>query len=61
MQNVNMTVEGRVLVIRVDLDADATPSASGKTMVIASTRGNATVDDGKGNPVHVGLNVWRKR
>ena len=61
MQNVAMTVEGEILVIKVDLGADAKPSASGKTMVIASTRGNAVVDDGKGNAVHVGLNVYRKR
>ena len=61
MQNVKMSVDKGILTITVSLDAEATPSASGKTMVLASTRGNATVEDGTGGTVCVGVNVYRKR
>jgi hypothetical protein len=46
------------LVIRVPMGTP-TPSASGKTLVVASTRGNKTTDlliDGK--PVVIGLNAY---
>lgn len=59
MKNVEMTVEGSVLTIRVDLSQEFGPSSSGKTVIIASTEGNASVpgrDDAK-----VGLNVYRKK
>ena len=34
--------------------------ASGKSMVLATTRGNATIDTPEA-PVSVGLNIYRKR
>jgi hypothetical protein len=43
MKNVEMTVEGRVLVIKVDLTEEFGPSSSGKTIIIASTEGNVSV------------------
>ena len=60
MQNVVTSVEGRTLVIRVELDADGRRSASGKTIVIASTRGNAAIADSDGNQYMMGLNVYKK-
>lgn len=58
-----MTVEikGGKLCIEIDLETP-TPSASGKTLVVASTRGNAVTDvkiDGK--PVTIGLNAYIKK
>jgi hypothetical protein len=58
-----MTVEikGNKLCIEIDLETP-TPSASGKTLVVASTRGNAVTDatvDGK--PVTIGLNAYIKK
>ena len=53
-------VEGKKLIIEMDLH-DPTPSASGKTLVVASTRGNKTTEaiiDGK--PVVIGLNAYIK-
>jgi hypothetical protein len=44
-----------------NLQQKPTPSASGKTLVVASTRGNAVTDvlvDGK--PVTIGLNAYIK-
>jgi hypothetical protein len=55
-------IEENKLVIEIDLEASPRPSASGKTMVVASTHGNVTTDvlvDGK--PVTIGLNAYIKR
>lgn len=56
----NVEIRGNRLCIEIDLEKP-TPSASGKTLVVASTRGNAVTDvlvDGK--PVTVGLNTYIK-
>lgn len=58
MQNVKMTVKGNKLTIEVDLDAPTTPSASQKTDVVATTRGNVPIADGK---FMVGLNIYKPR
>lgn len=57
-----MTVEikGNKLCIEIDLEAP-TPSASGKTLVVASTRGNTvTSAEVDGKPVIIGLNAYVK-
>jgi hypothetical protein len=58
MNNVDMKVNGNLLTITVDLSKEFGPSASGKTIQIASTQGNVSI------PGHVdkkiGLNVYRK-
>lgn len=43
MKNVEMTVEGTLLTIKVDLSKEFGPSSSGKTIIIASTEGNVTI------------------
>lgn len=48
-------IKGDKLIITVDLTAPGTPSASGKSLVIATTRGNVQIGG-----VTVGLNVYRK-
>ena len=58
MKNVQMTVEGNILTIRVDLSKEFGPSSSGKTIIIASTEGNVAVPD---REEKVGLNVYRRR
>jgi hypothetical protein len=40
MKNVQMTVEGNILTIKVDLSKEFGPSASGKTIIVASTEGS---------------------
>ena len=49
MKNVEMSTEGNILIIKVDLSKEFGPSASGKTIIIASTEGNVTI------PGHEGL------
>lgn len=58
MKNVDMTVEGTKLTITIDLTKEFGPSASGKTIIIASTEGNVTIPD---RQEKVGLNVYRKK
>jgi hypothetical protein len=53
-----MSVEGTILTIKVDLSKEFGPSASGKTIIIASTEGNIAVP---GRDEKVGLNVYRKK
>ncbi|MDH5739753.1 MAG: hypothetical protein HC801_08240 [Nitrospira sp.] len=58
MKNVEMTVEGTVLTIRVDLSKEFGPSSTGKTIIIASTEGNVTIPT---RQEKIGLNVYRKK
>ena len=58
MKNVQMTVQGNILTITVDLSKEFGPSSSGKTTIIASTEGNVSVLD---REEKVGLNVYRKK
>jgi hypothetical protein len=57
-EDVTVNREGDMLVIRIPI-AKATPSASGKTLVVASTRGNQKTSvqiDGK--DLYVGVNAY---
>ena len=58
MKNVEMTVENNILTIKVDLTKEFGPSSSGKTIIIASSEGNVTIE---GREEKVGLNVYRKK
>ncbi len=56
------TIEGNELVIRLPLNKSPVPSASGKTLVIASTHGNRTTEAVvQGQPVIVGVNAYIQR
>jgi len=55
---VTAKIEGRKLIITADLETP-TPSASGKTLVVASTRGNMKTDVlVEGKPLTIGLNAY---
>jgi len=58
MKNVELTVEGTLLTIKVDLSKDFGPSSSGKTTIIATTEGNVNVPE---REEKVGLNVYKKK
>lgn len=59
MKNVEMTVDGNILTIKVDLSKDFGPSSSGKTIIIASTEGNVAITGHE--EAKIGLNVYRKK
>jgi hypothetical protein len=60
-QNVNLEVseDGKHLVIRVDLTKSFGPSSTGKSEIVASTQGNAPVPNT--DRIMLGLNLFRKR
>jgi hypothetical protein len=57
MKNVEMTVEGDILTLTVDVSKEFGPSKSGKTIIVASTEGNKSVP---GRNEKVGLNIYKK-
>lgn len=57
MKNVEMSVAGNVLTIKVDLTKTFGPSKSGKTIIVATTEGNVPVP-GHDN-IKVGLNIYK--
>lgn len=59
MKNVEMKVESNILTIRVDLAKEFGPSSSGKTIIIATTEGNVSVEGHE--EIKVGLNVYKKK
>jgi hypothetical protein len=59
MKNVEMKTEDNILIIKVDLTKEFGPSASGKTIIIASTEGNISIPE-KEN-IKIGLNVYKKK
>ena len=59
MENVKIDIKNSILTIVVDLNKNGVPSASGKTLVIATSRGNALIDPEK--KIYMGLNVYKAR
>jgi hypothetical protein len=58
MKNVELTIDGTMLTIKVDLSKDFGPSSSGKTTIIASTEGNVSIP---GREEKIGLNIYKKK
>ena len=59
MKNVEMKVEGNILTIKIDLTKEFGPSASGKTIIIASTEGNISIPNKE--DIKIGLNIYKKK
>jgi hypothetical protein len=59
MENVTTTVENDVLIIRVDLTQPGKLSSTGKTKLVATSRGSARLDYGK-REISFSLNVMAK-
>jgi hypothetical protein len=58
MKNMEMTIDGDILTIKVDLSKTFGKSSSGKSTIIASTEGNVSIP-GR-DEVKIGLNVYTK-
>lgn len=56
MQNVKWEVKENKLIVEIDLSKEFGPSKSGKTITIASTRGNQKIE---GSNAIIGLNVYK--
>jgi len=59
MKNIEMTLNGDTLTIKVDLSKDFGESKSGKSITIASTEGNISVPEHE--DIKIGLNIYRKK
>lgn len=59
MKNVDVSVDKKILTIKVDLTKEYGESNSGKTMVVASTEGPLKLSSDPS--IIVGLNVNRKK
>lgn len=58
MKNVEFSVEGNILNIKIDLSKEFGPSSSGKNIIVASTEGNVSIPN---REEKIGLNVYRKK
>lgn len=58
MKNCDMKLAGNILTITVDLAKDYGKSASGKSVIIASTEGNVSVPEKE--DIKIGLNVYKR-
>ena len=58
--NVNAEIKGNKLLIEIDISKDYGPSKSGKTVTIASTRGNVKLQDADGKAIVIGINCYKK-
>jgi len=62
MKNVSTSLEGNILVIRVDLSKDFGPSKStGKTTIIATSEGNQSLPFPGYEDVKFGSNIYKPR
>jgi hypothetical protein len=59
-QNVSYETKPGKLIITIDTTQSLGPSKSGKTIGIASTKGNARIENDKGEEIVLGLNLYRK-
>ncbi len=58
MKNVEMSLDGTMLTITIDLSKEFGPSSSGKTTIVATTEGNVT---SPGREEKIGLNIYKKK
>ena len=56
MQNVEWKIDGDKLILEIDLTKEFGLSKSGKTITIASTRGNQKIE---GTNAIIGLNIYK--
>jgi len=61
MENVYIKREGTKLIIQVDLERTIGPSKSGKTTVVATTKGNQPIAGLNDETIYLGLNLYKKR
>jgi hypothetical protein len=54
-----MNLEGDIITIKVDVSKEFGPSASGKTIIIATTEGNVSISGSEEKKI--GLNIYMKK
>ena len=56
--NMDVNVDGNKLIITIELEKRLGKSKSGKSMIVASTRGNVLVP--KSETIYMGINIYEK-
>lgn len=59
MQNITTEFKGGKLIITIDTTKDFGPSKSGKSVIIASTGGNAAMATPTGTQFKLGINCYK--
>lgn len=57
MDNIKVEVKGTTATITIDLSKRLGPSSTGKTMIVATTKGNVEIAPG----IKMGLNIYTNR
>ena len=60
MRNIEASVSGNTLTLKIDLSAEKTASSSGKSLIIATTEGNVSIDEAHPE-IKMGINVDTKK
>lgn len=58
MQNIEMSVNGDILTVKIDLSKRLGPSTSGKTTIVGTTSGNAKIPGHES--LRIGVNCFEK-
>jgi len=58
MTNIDIELDGKTLILKIDLSENHGPSKSGKTTIIATTSGNTKIP---GTDAILGLNCYKPR
>lgn len=58
MKNCEMTLNGDILTITVNISKEFGKSSSGKNIIISSTEGNVSIPEK--DDIKIGLNIYRK-
>ncbi len=58
MQNIDITLDDNTVTLSIDTEKDFGPSSTGKSIIVASSRGNRLIE---GTDVYVGINIFKKR
>jgi len=59
MKNIETSVDGDILTLKIDMSKDFGPSKSGKTIIIASSEGNIAIPGSE--EVKMGLNIYKSK
>jgi hypothetical protein len=57
MENIEVKMEGKIMVLKIDTTKDLGESKSGKNILIASTKGNVELVKG----IMGGINIYKKK
>ena len=58
MENIKLSKKGKILTITVDLEAEGRPSTSGKSLIIATSKGSQLIEGT--DDLFMGLNILKK-